>query len=351
MATKTTKTTTKVKRNEDNSLSSLREKLKKQKEEGMKKKTGDLSGDMISTSDIQPGAEGKIKIRILPPIKDEDPFFYRTHSYNYLEKIGPDGTDVVLFSAKKLKDNNGKLVFNPIDELVKQIYKSGDETLIKNIASKSKRKRRFYFNAIFLEEGKEPRFVIFSDNTNRGEVTSKICELMAVDFARDTEDSWFDENIVPSDDPIDLLSIEEGYDISITKIKNGKDNWDVTYKVVPSRAPRALSEKEIELLDKRVELTNIITYETSLEKVNEYLRKLTGDDEEVVVETKRTTVKKNSSLDEINDDELEESLKDVEKIEETSETEEDMEEVLNLLDDNDKSSKPKKKKASSKKKK
>lgn len=315
-----------------NSLQALRDKLNKQKEESTKKR--DLSGDVISTSDINPGAEGKIKIRLLPPINEEDVFFYRTHSYNYLQGIGENGSDLMFHSRKQLRDSNDKLVKNPIDVLVAEIYKSDDKELISKIASPSKRKRKFYFNALLLEEGKPSRYVTFMDATNRGEVTKKICELMDIPFARDTEDGWF-EDIVPSDEPIDLLSIEEGYDITITKVKNGKDNWDVEYKVVPSRNSRPLSKDEKKLLASRVDLENIVKYEDSLEVVKDMLRKLTGDEEiEVKTPSKKGTPKKQTNLDEVSEEDLDEELKDTEETEnEEEDTIDEEEEVLDLLDE------------------
>ena len=345
----------------NNSLEALRAKLNKQKEDSSKKK--DLSGDTISTSDITPGAEGKIKLRLLPPINEEDVFFYRTHSYNYLQGLGDNGTDLMFHSKKQLRDSNDKFVKNPIDVLVADIYKSDDKDLISKIASPSKRKRKFYCNALILEEGKPSRYITFVDATNRGEVMKKICELMDIPFARDTEDGWF-EDVVAADEPVDLLSIEDGYDFTITKVKNGKDNWDVEYKVTPSRNSRALTKDEKKLLASRVDLENLIKYEDSLEVVKDMLRKLTGDEEiEVKSNSKKGTPKKQTDLDEVSEEDLDEELSDVEETEnEDDDTiEEDEEEVMNLLEDDDseeeevktpkkKAVTPKKKVASKKKK-
>ncbi len=331
-----------------NSLQALRDKLNKQKEDSGKKR--DLSGDTITTSDIAPGADGKIKLRLLPPINDEDVFFYRTHSYNYLHGVGENGDDLIFYSRKQLRDKNDKLVKNPIDVLVADIYKSEDKDLITKIASPSKRKRKFYFNALLIEEGKPSRYVTFVDATNRGEVTKKICELMDIPFARDTEDGWFEE-IVASDEPVDLLSIEDGFDITITKVKNGKDNWDVEYKVVPSRNSRALTKDEKKLLASRVDLEKLIKYEDKLSVINDMLRKLTGDEDVEVQSNSKTKSKKQNDLNEVSEDELDEELKETEEIEnEDDDNIDDEEEVMDLLSDEDEDEPVSKKKPVAKKK-
>jgi len=311
-------------------LEKIRAMLDKKKADSGKK--GLENSIEFSTSQIEAGKEGKIKIRILPPISEEDAFFYRTHSYNWLTGVEADGSDKILFSKKQLRDKSGKLVKNPIDKLVADIYLSKDEQMIKEIATKSKRKRRFYFNCLILTpEG--PQFKIFVDSTNKGEVVKKICEAMAIPFCRDTEDGWFEE-IAFSDEPVDLLDIDEGYDISITKMKTGKEKWDIDFKVEVSKKERGLSKEEKKLLSERVDLEKYIEYIEDLETVEKYLRKLTGDEEvtsvsETVSKTKPASKKRNEEA--LNSDELSQ----LEEDENSSEDSTDMteEEVMSLLDD------------------
>lgn len=319
-------------------LEQLRNKLKNKATE----KTKVIGNENeISTSSMGLGAEGKIKIRLLPSLNEEDPFFYRTHSYNYLPGIGENGSDIFLHSLKEFKDKNGNRVKNPIDTLVKEIYDSKDEALIKSIASVSKRKRRFYFNCLLLTEN-GPEFKVFVDATNKGEVTKKICELMDVPFFRDTEDSWVAES-TPEEEPYDLLDLKNGYDITISKIKTGNNNWDVDYKVVVSKSPRALTKEEMKLISSRVDLEKYISYETSLEVVKEYVRKLTGD--EAIQVTPKSG--KKDDFSKISESELEDEFNEIEESQLEEDSDDNLEEVLDLLEDEEEK-KPKKKAAKKK---
>lgn len=300
-------------------LTKLREQLNKVLE---KNKTEVTTNEKeISTSTMGFGVEGKIKIRLLPPLDLQDPFFYRTHSYNYLPNVGEGGSDLVLFSLKYFEEN-GKKIKNPIDVLVREIYNSKDENLIRRIASVSKRKRKFYFNCLLLgENGSEHK--IFIDATNKGEVTKRICELMSVPFFRDTEDSWVAET-TPEEEPYDLLDLELGHDITISKIKTGQNNWDVEYKVVVSKNPRPLSQNELKLLPLRVDLKNYVKYETSLANVKEYVRKLLGDEKFSGLSGKLNDITK------VSEKEIEKELTEVKT---TKQEKEELEEVLSLLEE------------------
>ena len=224
---------------------------------------------------------GKTKVRLLPP-KNLDQYFYHTHSYNFLPGASEDGKDVMLWTRKKYKDADGKEVKCPIDQAASEFFDSKDPTYRK-FGSEIKRKRRFYFNAILVdEEDIDKKFVVLVDNTNEGKLTKQICSAMNLPLIRDIEDNWVvgEDQVDPEEEGVDLLDIENGHDFIITKTEEvvTLENGTTIRKAVfdsskPSSKPRPLSQEERTLLDKRVDLTEFVKYEESLDVVLEYLER------------------------------------------------------------------------------
>ena len=218
---------------------------------------------------------GKTKIRLLPP-KDENQFFYATHSYNFIPKGSSDGKDTLIWTRKKY--DNEKC---PIDVAASEFFDSNDEK-IRKMGSEIKRKRKFYFNAILVDEpDMEKKFVVLVDNTNEGKLAKQICSAMGLPLMRDTEDNWVvkpSEDSSEDDDAFDLLDFENGYDFIINKteeatnIGNGRTIKKANFEASkPAKNSRALTEDEMTLLDKRVDLTTHVKYEENVEKVMEAL--------------------------------------------------------------------------------
>lgn len=240
---------------------------------------------------------GKTKVRLLPPVSDED-YFYQTHSYNFIPKGAADGKDIMLWTLKKYGAERC-----PVDEAAAQFYDSNDEAMRK-LGSQIKRKRRFYFNAILVDEpDPTKKFVVLVDNTNEGKLTAEICRAMNIPLIRDVEDNWIDAKVVTVDadeEGVDLIDPVNGFDFVINKteeatpIGGGKTIKKASYTgSKPVKNPRALTEEEMEIMEeKRVDLKTFVAYEKDVNKVKAALERfINGGEEEEVVEAEVKTPK------------------------------------------------------------
>ena len=260
----------------------LRSKMKKEAED----QVNNFGANSIEWS---PKDVGSYKIRILPPVTTNEKgqvvdnpegLFYDTHSFHFLDGVGDEGKGRYVFSKKKYTVDD-KQVKDPIDEAVSQWYASKDDMQIA-IAKKAKRKRKFYFNILLLEEnGKaiptEEAFKVMVDTSGEGKLTRRICDEMGVPFYKDVEDKWVDKNSVDIDEEKeykDLIDIDNGHDFKIQKSKTGNDAWDISYeKSFAIQKPRALTDEEKAQLKKRIDLSKHVAYEQDYSKVRDLLDK------------------------------------------------------------------------------
>lgn len=302
---------------------------------------------------------GTHKIRVLPPLNftkdtvnskgdlvgkkgEEDDFFYMTHSYHFFEGIGEDGKGKLLW-VPKYYEVNGKRVKDPVDEAVAQMYDIGrknNDSELKAIAGKIKRKRQFFTNVIRItEEGAE--FKILKDASNDGKLMREICKNMGFPFYKDIQDEWVDEASLEVDEDreiYDLIDIEEGHDFKIKKIKTGAENWDIAYdSSLPVRNSRELSDEERELLKQRVDLRNYVTlatYEELKEAFEEYLTVIGMNDDFEIDDEKVSKPRPETKDDEDEDEEKpKKSPKKSKKV--VDEDEDDDEDLLKELEDDE----------------
>jgi hypothetical protein len=218
-------------------------------------------------------------LRILPPEEeDEEPNFYKSHSYHYLQFA--DGGKYV-FSKKMYGDKK-----DPIDEAVSQWYdlaEKNDDEDIKKIASASKRKRQYFMEVLLLkEDGNEvpddKKYRILIDTSNDGKLVKKLCVLQGIPFFKDFEDNWVDattKKIDKDKEYIDLIDMECGYDIKVTKNKTGVNTWDIDFDITPlkKQGPRELTKTELELIKERTDLKSYVKYIESYSEVEKLLNK------------------------------------------------------------------------------
>lgn len=247
-----------------------------------------------------------VKIRILPPIDEDDPFFYRTHSYHFVDGMNRDkeeGKGFFLWSKKKYV-NDGKNQLDPFDKAVQRLYDTNDDEM-KKIASKIKRKRHFFFNILLVDESDpEKKFKVLIDTSNEGKLTRVICAAIGVHFCRDTEDEWYpDKEWAPDSDKTyaDLFSFDEnGHDFKIVKKSTGINPWDISYEEsFAIKKGRTLSKEEMKVIKSdRIDLAEYKTYEEDYNKVNDYLETYLantfGDD--VVTSVKKSSPKKQQKV-------------------------------------------------------
>ena len=267
--------------------------------EKMQKKAGEAtSGSTGDPREWTPDV-GTHRIRILPPVgakfpKDQqscsdDNLFYHTHRFHWVPKSLDDLQNKegkFLWTLKEF-DVNGKTKRCPICEAVDQWYSVGraekDQTLL-NMGSALKLKRHFFMNVIRYTEDGKPEFRILVDRTNEGKLIKVICAAMGIPFFRDIEDNWVDKNSTaydPDQEYYDLVDPEQGYDFKINREKTGNNNWDISYEksFVIKKAPRALSDEELELMGSRVDLINYKEYVTDYNVVKRLLDGLLGEAE------------------------------------------------------------------------
>lgn len=220
---------------------------------------------------------GSVRVRILPPVGfPENTQFYYTHSFHFIEGAGAEGKGKFLWTPKWFTNEEGERVKDPIDVAVDEFYKTQDP-VYKTLASKIKRKRHYYMRAILVDEpDPDKKFVILKDNTADGKLMRKIASIMGMPFMRDVEDEWWDKASLEVDEDkktYDLLDLEEGFDLKITKKKTGNNPWDISYDesfAVGSERPLTDEERKI-MEDNPVDLTTLVSYETNLSVVEETL--------------------------------------------------------------------------------
>ena len=279
---------------------------------------------------------GSVKLRIVLPKNPED-YFYHTHSYHFLENIGPNGKGKYIYS-KKNYEVDGKKHKCPIDVAASEFYKTEDEKFTK-IAGKIKRKRHYYMKAILVDEvDPDKKLVILKDTSNDAKLLSKLCSIMGIPFMRDIEDNWWEkssQDIDPDKERFDLLDPVDGFDVKIIKKKVGKDNWDISYdESYAVRPARPLSKEELKLIkdDENTDIRTLITYEDDYESVKadlaEYLKTLNLQDN--AKSDKPSSAKKANNKKAVDSDSLEdESESEDESVDNESLSEED---ILAALD-------------------
>lgn len=236
---------------------------------------------------------GKTRVRIIPGNysfgpNGENELFYWNYGFHYLPGTNKDEKGEYVYTNQIFPDESKC----PIDEVVEQMFKSEDKK-IKSIASKIKRKRVYYFHAILLEEGKEPKLIILKDNTSEGKLANKICSIMGMPFVKDATQKrpWIIKSEQSEGKPIyDLIDYDNGHDLVIDKRKgkaipldNGQTIYDIDYSETFAWAqPRPLSEKERELIKELPDFKTINKIETDRSvveaKLNKFLNSVTIED-------------------------------------------------------------------------
>lgn len=266
---------------------------------------------------------GKHKIRIFPPIIEDD-LFYHTHSYHFIPSTDGESKGRFVYSQKKYEIDE-KQVKCPIDVAVNQWYQEGrahkNDELLK-LGGKLKRKRHFFFPVIRVdEEDPDKKFAIIKDSSNEGKLVRIICGHMGIPFYRDIDDNWVDKTSLEVDEekPVfDLIDIKEGCDFTIDKRKTGSNNWDISYEQSYVGKKRALTDDELKLLEKRVDLRTIIAYEGDYNIVksslDEFVNNYKGEEpvektstkeetktEEPFADTKKKATKKTKEKDDVDE--------------------------------------------------
>lgn len=220
-------------------------------------------------------------IRILPPIDPNDLFYY-TPSYHWIPKDlneKPEKNGSYLWTRKSYMVNGIKK-FDPIDEIVKEMYfeaREKNDSDLKKMAGLLKRKRNFICNVILYPQQGPPQFKVLVDRTNHGKLFRKICSVMGIPFWNDVDDNWVDAEstkIDPDKQYYDLLDMDLGHDFKINKIKFGINAWDISFdESFVIQKPRALTAEDRELLSQRVDLKTWVTPEENYDVVkNELVR-------------------------------------------------------------------------------
>lgn len=301
-------------------LSDLRKKLKAQAEDALNSRN--------PLEFIPP--LGKTNVRFLPALNPEELFYY-THGYHYLPGSG-DAPGKYIYTHKNYMVD-GKKLKDPIDVAVSQWYETGNATkdkAILNIAGTTKRKHHYVFNVILLDEpDPEKKYRVLVDRSNDGKLARIICTTMGLPFFRSIQDNWVDKTSLDIDEDknyVDLIDMKSGFDFKIVKTQVGEKSWDVSYAdSFPLQKARALSQEEIGLAAKRIDLKTYVEYEEDYFAVKAALDSfINGLDGETSVESagpaedeapapapkpkKKAEAKKPASDDELDDmlDELDE---------------------------------------------
>lgn len=233
---------------------------------------------------------GSVKIRILPPISEEDLLPYYSHCYHFvpadINEIGTQNGSYLW--AKKKYLVNGIQKQCPICHAVRQWYsvgrKNNNKTLL-DMGGAMKLKRQYFFNVLLLDEpDPERKLRILVDTSNEGKLTRILCSIMGIPFFKDIEDNWVDEaskTIDPDKKYFDLVDTTYGHDFKIIKKKTGEAAWDFSYEdsfvIEPSRE---LTSDELKLIEKRSDLKTHIKYEEDYSKVKAIINEFVMDDED-----------------------------------------------------------------------
>ena len=264
-----------------------------------------------------PKKDGKYLIRILPPVgKGEN--IYATHSYHYLTQIN-DGKGRYIFSKRTYPEGRC-----PIDEQASEMFDLAKETKDKNLkneASEIKRKARYYFNILLLEENgievpveKQRRILV--DTTNPGSLTKQICRTFGIPFYRDFESGWVEEDTLQYDEDevhYDLIDEVEGHDFKINRTSTVKITENGKKITIPDfstsiavKKPRPLSKEQLELMKECEDLDNYVkyeNYETVKGLLNSYLEiKYGAESEGAQSESSDSKPTKQNAVEEVDDE-------------------------------------------------
>ena len=272
-----------------------------------------------------------------------------THAYHFFENVGSEGKGKLLYTPKNF-ELDGKIVKDPVDEVVAQLYDTGrkeNDDSMKAIGSKIKRKRHFFMNIILCTED-GPVFKVLKDTSNEGKLIKEICKHAGFPFFRDVQDEWVVAETLEVDEDqviVDLISVDEGHDFKIKRVKTGNENWDFAYDTsIPVQKQRPLTEEEIEeFLSQRVDLRDYVQYEdydTVKTTLDNYFDEVVDvdtdvdedddddDDEEEVEVTpkkKKSSKKKKAAppVDDDDDDEEEDEDFDLDELDDDEDDEDD----------------------------
>lgn len=262
---------------------SLADKLRKQYGQVLEDNQADYNKDQVVP------AFGKTKVRIIPGKysfgeEAENELFYWNSAFHFLPGQSKDEKGEFIFTNQTFPDGSQC----PIDEAVEQMFNTEDKE-IKAIASQIKRKRAYYFHALLLEEGKEPKLIILKDNTSEGKLANKICTIMGMPFVKDATQKrpWIIKTDIAEGKPLyDLIDLDKGHDLLIDKRKgkqfaltNGGFGHDIDYsETFAMSEPRALTEKERELIKELPDLKALNKVETDRavveKKLSAFLKKV-----------------------------------------------------------------------------
>lgn len=253
--------------------------------------------------ELTPGM-GSLRVRLLPPrdLNSSDPasisldpndLFYYTHSFHFLPSSFEDlatgsKKGKFYYSKKNLMDKNGSLQRNPIDKLVDRWFEEHKETkneTIRNLASRLKRRRRYVFPVLLLDEpDPTKKLKLIIDTTKDGLLIKQLCTIQGLPFYKDIEDNWLDTDtlkVYAGKKYLDLLDYDNGYDVTIIKTKTGGNDWDISYSdtfVEETTGPRPLTDVERSLLGNRFDIRSYIEYKGSYEEVYRDIVAVVGED-------------------------------------------------------------------------
>ncbi len=253
--------------------------------------------------ELVPGM-GSLRVRLLPPrdLNSTDPasisldpndLFYYTHSFHFLPSSFDDlatgsKKGKFYYSKKNLTDKNGSIQRNPIDKLVDswfEEYKATKNETLRNLASRLKRRRRYVFPVILLDEpDPTKKLKLIIDTTKDGLLIKQLCTIQGLPFYKDIEDNWLDADtlkVYAGKKYLDLLDYDNGYDVTIIKTKTGGNDWDISYAdtfVEETTGPRPLNDVERSLLGNRFDIRSYIEYKENYEEVYRDIVAVVGED-------------------------------------------------------------------------
>ena len=306
----------------------------KEKLEGLSNNSGGSQGPTNQFVKIE---DGKNRIRLLPAGPGREPEeFYEEVWVHYGVGKNPENKNGTMVVCPKSRDENAKC---PVCELSKQyndLSKKKDDKYHK-MAKDIYKKKRVYFNAI-------PRNIDLKDfelnedgkwiNTNEEDREESPIKVLGVGIG------VFKEILKLVVDPEygeDLVKIEGGLDITITK--EGSGRFNTKYSVAPARkesdafpedeAPEGLAENFEEYLNDLAEFSNAKSYDEIADILDGGDTDSDDDDkdeeeEEKPKKGKKDKKSKKSKLKDLEDDEDEDDSEDSEDDEDEDGDEDDL---------------------------
>ncbi|QMV48451.1 putative single-stranded DNA-binding protein [Bacillus phage vB_BsuM-Goe9] len=303
----------------------------KEKLEGLSNNSG---GNQGPTNQFVKIEDGKNRIRLLPAGPGREPEeFYEEVWVHYGVGKNSENKNGTMVVCPKSRDENAKCPVCELSKQYKDLSKKKDDKY-HNMAKDIYRKKRVYFNAI-------PRSLDLDDfelnedgkwiNTKEEDREESPIKVLGVGIG------VFKEILKLVVDPEygeDLVKIEGGLDITITK--EGSGRFNTTYSVAPARkesdafpedeAPKGLAEKFEEYLNDLAEFSNAKSYDEIADLLDGGNTDPDDEDEDEEEEEKPKKNKKNKKskkVKELEDEEEEDDSEDSEDEEDDDEDEDD----------------------------